>query len=262
MTKRLWVAVAAGAAIASLPGTAMAQEARDTRVRVGLGAQVQPEYPGADDSEILPLIDVDIARGSDPFRFEAPDDSFAIPVFTKEGFAFGPAANYQTSRRDRDVGAPVGKVKATLELGAYAEYYVAESVRLRAEALKGVNGHKGFIGSVGADAVWRDGDKYVFSVGPRVLLSDSRYQRAYFGVDSTASLLTGLPTYRPDGGIHGVALASGLSYQFSSRFGLFGYGRFERLVGDAGKSPIVREFGSRSQFSGGLGLSYTFTLNR
>ncbi|MEO6255217.1 MAG: MipA/OmpV family protein, partial [Sphingomicrobium sp.] len=59
-----------------------------------------------------------------------------------------------------------------------------------------------------------------------------------------------------------AALTSGLSYQFSPRFGMFGFGRYERLVGDAAKSPIVRELGSRNQLSGGLGLSYTFNIQR
>ena len=57
-------------------------------------------------------------------------------------------------------------------------------------------------------------------------------------------------------------MASSISYQFSPRLGLFGYGRDERLVGDAAKSPIIREFGSRNQLSGGLGLNYTFTIKR
>ena len=75
-------------------------------------------------------------------------------------------------------------------------------------------------------------------------------------------MASGLPVYRPGGGIHAVAAASGLSYQFNPRFGLFGYARYERLVGDAAKSPIVRDLGSRNQLSGGLGLSYTFNVKR
>ena len=59
-----------------------------------------------------------------------------------------------------------------------------------------------------------------------------------------------------------MGVASGLSYQFSDRFGMFGFARYERLIGDAAKSPIVRELGSRDQLSGGLGLSYTFTIQR
>jgi outer membrane protein len=43
---------------------------------------------------------------------------------------------------------------------------------------------------------------------------------------------------------------------------VFGYARYARLVGDAAKSPIVRQFGSRNQLSGGIGLNYTFVIRR
>ena len=99
-------------------------------------------------------------------------------------------------------------------------------------------------------------------IGPRLLIADSRYERAYFAVTPAASLASGLPTYRPRGSIYGVAAASGLSVQLDSRWGLFGYARYERLVGDAARSPIVRQFGSRDQLSAGLGLSYIFTFKR
>ena len=145
---------------------------------------------------------------------------------------------------------------------ARAEYWASDSIRLRGDLRKGVNGHEGLVGSIALDHVWRDGDRYVFSIGPRVLASDGRFQRAYFGVDSAAALASGLPAYRPDGGIYAVAAASGLAYQFSPRFGLFGFAHYERLVGDAAKSPIIRDLGSRNQLSGGIGLSYTFTVKR
>ena len=232
----------------------------DRRVRVGLGVQLQPEYIGADKTELGPLWNVDVARGTKPFRFEAPDDSFGIALVSKGGFSFGPAANIQGSRKESDVGAPVGKVKTTFEAGAFAQYELGNSARLRADVRKGLGGHDGVVGAVGADWIARDGDRYVFSVGPRLLWSDARYQRAYFGVTPEAALASGLPAYRPGGGVHAVALASGLSYQFNDRIGLFGFARYERLVGDAAKSPIVREFGSRNQYSAGAGLSYTFNI--
>jgi outer membrane protein len=250
--------VAAG--LLAAPGPAYGQ-VQDVRVRVGLGGQVRPEFPGADDREFAPVWDIDVARGTNEFKFEAPDDQFGIALFSKDGFALGPAANLSNSRKDKDVGAPLGKVPTTFEAGAFAEYYAGKSFRLRAELLKGIGGHDGLIGSVGADQFWRDGDRYVVSIGPRLLFSDSRYQRAYFGISPAAALASGLPAYRPSSGIHAVALASGLSYQFNPRWGLFGFGRYERLVGDAAKSPIVRDLGSRNQLSAGAGLSYTFTLD-
>ena len=245
---------------------ASAQDAQDSdagdghRVRIGIGAQVRPRYIAADNSEVAPLFDIDVARGSNEFKFEGPDDSFGISVLSKDGFAIGPAANIASSRKESDVGAPVGKVKTTFEAGGFVQYYAGKSIRLRSELRKGLGGHDGLVGSLGADWISRDGDRYVFSVGPRVLFSDSRYQRAYFGVSPTVAVATGLPAFRPDGGIHSVALASGLSYQFTNRFGMFGFARYERLVGDAARSPIVREFGSRNQLSAGAGLSYTFDI--
>lgn len=255
---------AAAAAFAMLPGwgTAVAQDSNDIRVRVGLGGQLRPEFIGADDTEVAPLWDIDLARGTNPFRFEAPDDSFGIALLSKDGFSIGPAANFEMSRKNSDVGAPIGKVPTTIEAGVFAQYEVADSFRIRGELRKGIGGHEGLVGAVGVDKFWRDGDRYVVSIGPRLVFSDSRYQRAYFGVTPAAALATGLPTYRPSGGLHAIAATTGVSYQFNDRWGMFGFGRYERLVGDAGRSPIVRELGSRNQLSGGVGLSYTFTIAR
>jgi outer membrane protein len=252
----------AAAALCPAWSAAFAQDGDDLRVRVGLGAQLRPEFVGADDTAVAPLWDLDFARGSNEFAFEAPDYSFGIPVISSGGFSFGPAANIASKRKESDVGASVGKVSTTFEAGAFASYELARSIHLRGEVLKGIGGHEGLVGTIGADHIWRDGDRYVFSIGPRVLLSNARYQRAYFGVTPTAALATGLPVYDPGGGVHALAAASGLSYQFTDRFGMFGFGRYERLVGDAAKSPIVREFGSRNQLSGGLGLNYTFNIRQ
>lgn len=241
---------------------ANAQDSRDIRVRVGLGAQLRPEFVGADGTKVAPLFHINIARGTNEFSFGAPDDSPSIALVSKGGFSFGPAGNVEGRREESDVGVPVGTVSRTFEAGGFVQYMAGDSFRLRAEVLKGINGHEGIVGAVGADKIWRDGDRYVVSIGPRVLFSDARYQRAYFGVNSAASLASGLPTYRPGGGVHGVGVASGVTYALTSSWGLFGFARYERLVGDAAKSPIVREFGSRNQLSGGAGLNYSFTIRR
>jgi outer membrane protein len=250
----------ASAILLTASSAAYAQGSTDVRIRVGLGGQLRPKFIGSDDTELAPLWRIDIARGTNQFRFKAPDDSLAIAVVSKDGFSFGPAANLEPGRKNSDVGVPLGKVKMTIEAGAFAQYQAGDSIRVRGEVRKGIGGHNGVVGALGVDKIWRNGDQYVFSIGPRVLFSDSRYQRAFFEVTPAASLATGLPAYRPGGGIHAVALESGLSYQLNNRFGLFGFARYERLVGDAAKSPIVRELGSRNQLSGGLGLNYTFNI--
>lgn len=259
MIKRLLIASAA--LLPAWTAEAVAADGEGHRVRVGLGAQVRPEFYGGDHSEIAPYWNFDLASGDEEFSFEAPDDGFDIKLIKSEKFSAGPVGNISMSRKNKDVGANVGKVKTTIEAGVFAEYFLSDSFRMRGELRQGIGGHEGLVGDVGADFISRDGDNYVFSIGPRLLFSNAKYQRAFFGVDQAAHTATALPLYRPDGGLHAVAATSGLSYQFGPQFGMFGYARYERLVGDAGKSPIVRTYGSRSQASAGIGLSYTFKVD-
>ena len=260
---RTATALAALAAVILPAANAQAQDSEGVwRVRPGLGAQIRPEYPGADSSEVLPYIKFSLAKDDKPFGFSAPDDAFGIALFSSGGLRAGPAVAFQGGRKDSEAGAALGKVKATIEAGGFVEFNVADQVRIRGDVRKGINGHEGLVGSLGADQIWRDGDRYVFSVGPRLLFSNARYQRAYFGVTPEAALATGLPAYWPGGGLHGVAAAAGLHYSLGGALGLFGYARAERLVGDARKSPVVKELGSPNQLSAGLGLSYTFSVRR
>jgi outer membrane protein len=228
------------------------------RVRVGLGAQFVPAYPGADDHSLRPLVDVSLSRGSKPFGFEAPDESFGPSLIKEGGLEIGPALNFEGSRTARDVGAALDKIPFTFEAGAFVQYAFGPKFRVRSELRKGLGGHEGWIGQAGADFVARDGDDWLFSVGPRITISDGRYHRAYFGVTPAESARTGLAAYRPGGGIEALGATAGFLKQLDKRFGLYSYAKYDRLVGDAARSPVVRFHGSRDQFSAGLALTYTF----
>lgn len=257
MFKRIVLCTAA-VLIPSAP--ALAEDGAGTRIRVGLGAQTRPEYIGADKNNIMPLVDFSMKKGNEQFDFEAPDDNFDIALYKSNGFSIGPVAAYQSGRKRKDVGADVDKVKGTIEVGGFAQYELGTGTRLRLEVRQGLGGHKGLVGQLGADQVWRDGDKWQFSLGPRVLFGSGKFMDSFFGVDDDVALLTGLDEFEPDAGIYSVGATSGMYYSFGGAFGMFGYGRIERLVGDAADSPIVREFGSKTQLSAGLGLTYTFNM--
>ncbi len=90
-------------------------------------------------------------------------------------------------------------------------------------------------------------------------LSDARYRRAYFGVTSRDAAVTGLPVYRVgDNVVHSVGVAANGIRQLNKRWGLYGFLAYDRLTGDADRSPITQRIGSKNQVSGGLALSYTF----
>jgi outer membrane protein len=233
-------------------------EKEPRRYRATAGLQFTPRHPGSDELQPSPMVNFDIARGDAPFKFEAPDDNFGIEILDSAGFAFGPIANFEDARTAEDVGADLPKVDFSLELGGVVKYELRDRFRVRAELRKGLTGHKGWVGSVGADLIFRDADRWLFSVGPRVTWSDDRYHDAWFGVAPEDSAPSGLPAYDPDGGIHAYGATASAVTQISGRWGLSAYAKYDRLVGDAADSPIVLTYGSRDQFSFGAGLTYTF----
>jgi len=260
-----WTALTAGLVLASLAAPALAQDDVEEvdadepiRTRVGIGPNLYPSFPGSDDYDIGPLIEFERARGDALFAFEAPDDSFGFSLVDSGGFSFGPVVNWEGARSAEDVGADLPKVKFSIEPGAFAAVDLGERFRLRAEVRKGLTGHKGWIGIAGADFVARDGDEWLFSIGPRVTWSDDRYHDAWWSVAPADAVASGLPAYDPDGGIHAYGATASFLTQFGPRWGIYTYAKYDRLVGDAADSPIVALLGSRDQLSGGVALTYVF----
>ncbi len=244
-----------GFALASIATVSAAQDKEPWRYRVTLGAALVPAYPGADKPGVAPLIIVNRARGDKPFAFAAPDDGAGFSLTSPGGwFQFGPVVGFEGKRKLKDTNGLAPEVKFSIEAGAYAAITPIPSLRFRIEGRKGVTGHKGLTGSIGADYIARDADKWLFSIGPRLTWSDGKYQRAYFGVPAGSAL----PAYRPGSGLQAVGGTSSVRFALNERFGVYGYGKYDRLIDDAGRSQLVRAVGSRNQYSGGLGLSYTF----
>jgi outer membrane protein len=228
------------------------------RARLALGPQLRPRYPGSDRTLLLPLYDLSVTKGDKPFTFEAADQGLSLAIVQKDGFAFGPAFRVEGSRRQNESSLPIDEVGTSFEAGGYGELWLGSSIRARGELRKGVTGHKGLVSDVMVDYVVRDGDKWLFSLGPRFILADKKYQEAYFGVNPAASARTGLPVYHPDGGIHSVGAAATTLFALDQNWGVYGYAKYERLIADAADSPIVQTIGSKDQFSGGVALTFTF----
>ncbi|HEY0011607.1 MAG TPA: MipA/OmpV family protein [Allosphingosinicella sp.] len=261
----------AGAALfafAAVPAAAQenADREREERPRgrlitIGAGAQFGPEFPGADSYAITPMPIIDVRRPDQRIAFEAADEGWGFGLLGREArFNVGPAIQFQGKRDEDDVGAAVGNVGFTVEAGAFVEAYLSDSFRIRAEGRRGIGGHEAWVGDVGVDFIARGGDTTVFGIGPRVRLADDKYMNAYFGVSPATAVTTGLAAFTPESGVYAAGGAASIRHHFGAdgKWGVHGYARYDRLVGDAADSPIVRSFGSRDQFSAGLGLSYTF----
>jgi MipA family protein len=255
------IRLAAFATIALLAAPASAQdEGRGRTVTIGAGAQTYPKYPGADSYGINPLPIFGFRREGTPMPFQAPDDGFGFSILDRDSaFNFGPSISLEGKREEDDVGAPVGDVGITVEAGGFVEVFPTRNFRIRAELRQGLGGHEGLVGDLAADLVVRDDDSYIFSIGPRARWGDNDFHDSYFGVP-VAIPASGLAAYDPGSGFYAVGAVAGLTYKFGRNWGMRGYLGYDRLIGDAADSPIVRAFGSRDQFSGGAGLFYEFNI--
>jgi outer membrane protein len=258
----LRMAALSSAAIALLAAApASAQDGGGGRiVTIGGGVQTYPKFPGSDSYGINPLPIFGLRREGAPIPFKAPDDAFGFGFLSSDSVVnFGPALRIQNKREEDDVGAPVGDVGMTFEVGGFVSVSPVRNIRLRAELRQGINGHEGLVGDLGADFVLRDEDTYIFSIGPRARWGDNDFHDAYFGVPA-AIPASGLAVYDPGSGFYAVGAVAGLTYRLGRNWGMQGYVGYDRLIGDAADSPIVRRFGSRDQFSGGAGLFLEFNV--
>lgn len=231
-------------------------------ITVGAGPMLEPKFPGAKDLGLRPWPLFDLRRMGSEREFETPDEGFSIDLLRGKRFNVGPALNFDPGRDEEDAILGIGDVGMSVEGGAFVEAYLSDHFRLRGEARKGFGGHKGVVADVGADMIFGEtSDPFHFSIGPRVRLANARYVRAYYGVNPAQSALTGLPVHGVSGGLHSVGALAYANYQLNRRWGIEAFGRWDRLLGDAADSPLVRSsVGSRNQFRTGIGLTYSFGL--
>lgn len=247
---------------------------RDT-LSIGVGGAVLPRYEGSDDYKLSPagairgkLSGVSfITQGTALFVDLVPSSSGPGTKFN-----LGPMAHVTLNRsslkttRDPQIVA-LGRIPIAVEVGGHvgvtrtglitSDY---DSLNIDVAVSHDVTGihdslivspsitygtplsRKAYVGAyVGADHV------------------GSGYARTYFGVTPAQSLASGLATYTPKAGFK--TANAGLFGNVSLTGDLFGglsafvIGNYSRLLGDFGRSPVVRD---RNQWFGGLGLAYTF----
>jgi len=249
------------ALLAAAPASAQEEGGGGHTVTIGLGAQVLPKYPGADSYSFFPMPIFGFRREGTPIPFAAQDEGVGIGLLGQGSrFNLGPSVALRSKREEQDVGAAVGDVGFTIEAGGFVELYPIPALRLRGELRQGIGGHRGLVGDLGADIVIRDADTYILSFGPRARWGDGDFNRAYFGVTPAAALASGLPAFTPRSGFYAIGGMAGLTMKFGRNWGMRSYLGYDRLVRDAGDSPIVRQLGSRDQFSGGAGLFIEFNV--
>jgi MipA family protein len=258
--RRLYAfAVAALVAAAAVP--AHAADSGWT-VTLGVKAGVLPDYEGSNRYVFRPLPLFDVRPAGTPPRFRSPRESIGLGLFEQGSFRAGAAAKLRFPRKEGDDPdlRGLGDVDWGAELGAFVEYWPMQWLRAHAELRQGVGAHHGLVSDILLDAVWPITPMLTLSGGPRLTIQTQKAVAPYFDVTPVQSAASGLPVYSTGGGFTSWGFGAQARYDWSPQWATYLYVEYQRLVGAVANAPIVAIRGSRDQFEGGLGVTYSFNM--
>jgi MipA family protein len=229
----------------------------DLVIELGGGAKFEPSYEGASDYDVSPFPTIKLEYLNVPGLFTIGGGGDDL------GFSIGPSFNVTGERdsSDHDELTGLNDVDATYELGLKASYEW-EHAEVYGAARYAFGGAEGFVGDVGANAIFRPTSYLEFKIGPVATFAGEDYMDTYFGVTPGESLSTGgrLSAFDAEAGIKSAGVEAKARYEFREDWFLNAEASWTSMVADAKDSPIV-EAGDDQQFTVGLGVSKRFSLD-
>jgi outer membrane protein len=231
-------------------------------VMVGVGGEYKPDFEGANRSMLSPVPIFAIRRAGSTEQFRGPRDSASIALIDFGDLRAGPAGKFVPSRKANSYSElnGLGDVNAAVELGGFVEYYPVDWFRARGELRQGIGGHHGVVADLSADFIVPVIQRLTVSAGPRFTAETTKATSPYFGIDAVQAMATGLPIFDAKGGAHSVGAGAQVSYRIDPQWEVHSYVEYERLLGDAANSPLVKLRGSPNQTTFGIGASYSFDI--
>jgi outer membrane protein len=229
-------------------------------VMVGTGGEYKPDFEGSKHSMLSPVPIFSIRRAGSAEQFHSPRDGASIALIDFGDLRAGPAAKFRSSRKANSYSElnGLGDVGAAIELGGFVEYFPVDWFRTRIETRQGLGGHHGVVADFSADVIVPVLQRFTISAGPRFTWESTKATSPYFGIDAVQAMATGLPAFNAKGGAHSVGAGAQVSYRVNPQWEVRSYVEYDRLLGDAAKSPLVAMRGSVNQTTVGIGASYAF----
>lgn len=197
------------------------------RVQAGPGVVLTPEYPGADDYEVLPIPAIDIAYGR-TFFIDTRRGIGAWMV-NEETRQIGASVWFRRGREADDFEPIAGF--GEIDDSAVARLLVGQNigpVALNLTVAQALTDNTGL--TVDANAAWRFRISNVTfaSLGVQGSWGDDTYMRKWFGAG---------------GGVRSAGAFASVSRAISEAWTVSAFAAYDVLVGDAADSPIVERDG-------------------
>lgn len=235
---------------------------------VTAGGFVRPDYEGASGTVARPILGPMVSYQSEHWgTFSLSQGlTWTMQVNGQDTLGIGlsgDAGRTDASARSGGIFNPrpgsarlagMGRIGAAPVINLFGSTAIAD-VPFFVAVHRALGSEDGLLVDVGSSVPWKPTANTTLTFGPSVTWEDRRYARAYFGVDPTQSSLSGFSTFDPHAGIKSARFVIGVDVAVSGAWHVVGGADGERLVGDAGRSPIVEK---RNQFRAMAGVQYRF----
>lgn len=232
----------------------------DWYLKVGAAGFSAPRYEGSKKYlfQVTPLIS--LGKAGSTVRFSSRNDNPSFALIDNGAFRAGATGKLIMPRDEGDSDDLKGltPVKFGGELGAFAEVYPTDFLRLRGEVRHGIRSHHGVVADIAADAFVDVVPNVRVSAGPRMTIASKDYMKTYYGVKPSEVAASGLAAYDPGGGIQSVGAGAAITWQVNEKIETSAFAEYKRLVGPAADSSLVKQRGDRDQFLIGVAATYKF----
>lgn len=232
----------------------------DWYLKVGAAGFSAPRYEGSKKYlfQVTPLIS--LGKAGSTVRFSSRNDNPSFALIDNGAFRAGATGKLIMPRDEGDSDDLKGltPVKFGGELGAFAEVYPTDFLRLRGEVRHGIRSHHGVVADIAADAFVDVVPNVRVSAGPRMTIASKDYMKTYYGVKPSEVAASDLAAYDPGGGIQSVGAGAAITWQVNEKTETSAFAEYKRLVGPAADSSLVKQRGDRDQFLIGVAATYKF----
>lgn len=245
-------------------GMVGAAQAEPFDMQIGGAVGVMPKYEGSKEYEFTGFPIIAPAGAGDeagPVQFRGLDD-VRFRLLDNSGFEAGVLGGYRFGRDedDADLLDGLGDVDGGLVLGGYAAYnfgFFKPFISYHHQ----VTGDDGALMRVGAETRFPLASGVTLLAIAGATYANQDYMDNYFSISAAqaAASTAALGVYEADSGFKDIYFSLGTDIPLTDVWSLKLGGRYGLLIGDAADSPIVE---TEHQFSGVVGLSYKFSIDR
>jgi outer membrane protein len=222
----------------------------------GAAVLVGREYLGSDEARarVLPNIEYQWSNGF----FAGVRNGVGYNASTRPDMAYGLRITADFGRDEDRSNAlrGLGDIDARPELGAFFNFSPARGVTLNSSVRYGSGSkRKGLLVDLGAGWSTSLSPNLRFGTTLATTWTNADYAQSYFGIDAVQAARSGYARFAPGSGLRDARLGASLVYQVAPAWSLAGSVTYTELLGDAKRSPIVRDKGALSAV---VALGYSF----